>query len=184
MMKINVSRGLSMAEVVVAIFIIGLAVGPLIALLSSSNRMSNASIYEEMAVHYAREMADQILRYSSNVQEVVQDAKTLTGDSSITFAKILSDSEFRLKLEDYTSGPICIPFSINGTKLKSRIIVSPLEKVFKKRRIEVEEVDSSANSVLKTGKFQKVIITIAWKDPAAHGPDLREVRMGVLINEN
>ncbi len=183
-MKFNHCKGLSMAEIVVAIFIIGLAVGPLIALLSSSNRMSNASIYEEMAVHYARELSDQILRYSSNIPEIVQDAKTLSGSSSVTFAKILADTEFNAKLENYTTGPTCIPFSYNGTRLKTRIIVSPLEKVFKKRRLEVKEVDSSSNSVLKTGKFQKVIITIAWKDPSSPGPDLREVKMGVLINEN
>lgn len=176
-------KGVTMAEVMVAVAIIALATGPLIALLTSSNRMSNASIYEEMAVHYARELSDQLLRMDHRLSDIVNDARVNSGNSSIKLEDILTDTTFINKLEAHETKPVCIPLQVNGTVLEQRIIVSPLHKFFQKRRISLEEMNTSSNTVLKTGKFWKVIFTLGWKDPSAPGPALKEIKVGAFLHE-
>ncbi len=176
-------KGLSMVEIMVAVFIIALAVGPLIGLLSSSNRMSNASIYEEMAVHYAREISDQLLSLSTRISDVVNDAKTLTGDSSLTLASILNDAAFRAKLEEHNDGSTAVSMQAGGTVLPVRLTISPLDPAFSKRRITVTAMDTSSNNILKTDKFWKVKIELAWKDRNSGLDTPREVVMAIFLKE-
>lgn len=176
-------HGLSMVEIMVAVVIIAMAVGPLIGLLSSSNRMSNASIYEEMAVHYAREISDQLLSLSTKFSDIVNDARVLSGDSSVSLAGILNDPAFQSGLEEHHDGQVALPMQVNGTMLPVRLMLSPLDQAFSKRRITVSEVSTIANSLLKTDKYYKVKIELAWKDPGSGRDAPREVTMAIFFKE-
>lgn len=176
-------RAMSMVEIMVAVVIIGLSVGPLIGLLSSSSKMSNASIYEEMAVHYAREIADQLLRFGPRFPDIVDDAIAATGDSSISLAGILNDTGFRDKLEQHGNSTLPIALEVNGNTLPVRFILSPLDSAFTRRRLTVTEAGTSANTILKVDRFWKVKIELAWKDPSAAQTTGREVVMVVFIKE-
>ncbi len=175
--------GLSMVEIMVAVFIIGLAVGPLIGVLSSSNKMSNASIYEETAVHYAREISDQLLRLAPNLNDIVGDAQSLTGDSSLNLASILNDNGFRSKLEDHLPAAEAIPLQVNGNELPVRLLISPLDPAFTKRRITATALDTSSNTLLKVDRFWKVKIELAWVDKNSGRDSPRKVVMTVLLKE-
>lgn len=179
----NDRNGLSMVEIMVAVVIIALAVGPLIGLLSSSNRMSNASIYEEMAVHYAREISDQLLSFSTRLSDVINDARTLTGDSTLTLASILNDAVFQAELETHREFSTAIPLQAGGTKLPVRLVISPLDQSFTRRRITVTAMDTSSNNILKTEKYWKVKIELNWKDKTSGRDTPREVVMAIFLKE-
>lgn len=176
-------HGLSMVEIAVAVLIIGLAVGPLIGVLSSSNKMSNASIYEEMAVHYARELADQLLRLSPSLDDVVTDAQSLTGDSSITLASLINDSVLADRLNQYNTAAEAVPMQINGNELPLRLVISPLDKAFTHRKITATQLDTSSNGILKTDRFWKISIELAWIDKNSGRNEPREIIMSIMLKE-
>ncbi|MGM0599528.1 MAG: type IV pilus modification PilV family protein [Candidatus Rifleibacteriota bacterium] len=176
--------GLSMVEIMVAVVIIALATGPLIAVLSSSNRMSNASIYEEMAVHYGREISDQLLRLSPMLENVVIDARTLTGDSSINLGNILNDSDFCAAMEAQNPALKAIPFKVNGVALPLRLVLSPLDPAFTRRRIQAERLDTSSNSLLNSANYWKVNIELAWVDKNSGRDAPRKVSMSIIVKED
>lgn len=175
--------GLSMVEIMVAVTIIALATGPLIGLLSSTNKMSNSSIYEEMAVHYAREISDQLLRLSTGFSDIINDARTITGDSSVTLASILNDSGLAARMDEPGDSPRAIPLQVNSTLLPVRLVLSPLDKAFSRRRITISSADTSANTSLTVEKFWKVKIELAWRDKNSGRADSREVVMVIFLKE-
>ena len=179
----NARNGLSMVEIMVAVVIIALSLGPMIGLLSSSNRMSNASIYEEMAVHYAREISDQLLSLSSKFSDIVNDARVMTGDSTLTLAAILNDATFKSKLEEHADESSALSLYASGNQLPVRMLVSPLDKAFSRRRITVSELNTSSNSVLKANRYWKVKIELAWKDQGSGRDTPREVVMAIFLKE-
>ncbi len=174
---------LSMVEILVAVAIISLAVGPLIGLLSSSSRMSNASIHEEMAVHYAREIADQLLTLSPKLASVVDDAQTATGDASLNLASILNDSGFRDQMEAYADDTGAVPLQVGGQTLPVRLVLSPLNRAFTKRRVTLSELDTSSNQLLKADRFWEAKIELSWKDPNSGLADDRQIVLIVVIKE-
>ncbi|PKL41504.1 MAG: hypothetical protein CVV41_17475 [Candidatus Riflebacteria bacterium HGW-Riflebacteria-1] len=180
----NLRRGLSLVEIMVASVVIALAVGPLLGLLSSSNRMSNASIYEEMAVHYAREICDQLLSLGQRESEIVNDARIMTGNPSISLGSILNDSGFQARLEEHGDNTKVIPLQTNGTSLPVRFTVSPLNKVFSRRRITATTVNSSTNSIMKGENYLKIRVQVAWKASLSGNDSSREVNMAVFLKEN
>ena len=173
-----------MVELVVAIAIIGLAVGPLILLLSSSNKANKASIYEEMATHYTRELASQFLRMDGDIAQLVNDAKIVAG-SSVTFKSLIDNSGFQSGLSDTTkTGPYCVPFQISSNKLKYRIILSPLiQPAFKSRTVSVTKMNTGSNSVLKVGNFWKMTIKISWVDPKSGRSTPKVLTTDVVLHE-
>lgn len=179
--------GFSMVELMVAIAIIGLAIGPLILVLSDSNKANKASIYEEMATHYARELAHQFLRMDKDIAHIVQEAKIQTGNSALTFKEVLSpiNGASSGKLSDLSkTQPYCIPIKIGGKTLDYRLIVSSLiQPAFKNRKIEIVKLSTSSNNVLKNGNFWKVIITISWADPNSGRTIPRELKLDVMLHE-
>jgi hypothetical protein len=177
-------KGLSMVEIAVSVTIIALAVGPLIGVLSSSNRMSNASIYEEMAIHYGREISDQLLRLNPQFSKIVADARALTGDSSLNMDDILNDSGFSGSLEAHNTLPQAVDLQISGTRLPVRIMVSALNKAFTRRRIVVESLEVSSNTSLNTGKYWKAKIELEWLDENSGVSEPRKAVMVVFLNEN
>lgn len=172
-----------MVEIMVCVVIIALSTGPLLGLLSSSNRMSNASIYEEMAVHYAREIADQLLTLSPKFSSVVNDAMVLTGDASLNLASILNDSNLREQMEAYSDDTAAIPLQAGGCVLPVRLVLSPLDKAFSKRRITLSDLSTGSNSLLKGDRFWKATIELSWKDKNSGNDNDREIFMIVVIKE-
>jgi hypothetical protein len=177
-------NGLSMVEIMVSVVIIALATGPLIGVLSSSNKMSNASIYEEMAIHYGRELADQLLRLNPQLSDIVDDARIMTGDSSIKLDDILNDSGFQNRLENHGTTAEAIPLQISGAKLPVRIIASALDKAFTRRRVSLESLPTSTNVLLNTGKYWKAKIELAWIDKNSGRSEPRNAIMVVFLSEN
>lgn len=173
-------RGFSMIELMVAIVIIGLAIGPLILVLSDSNKANNASMYEEMATHYARELAHQLLRMDKDVPLIVGEAncsfKIVLESINGTSAGKLSDLNMKK--------PYCIALRKGANVLDYRLMVSPLiQPIFKSREIKVKKLDVSSNDVLKTGNFWNIIITIKWIDPNSGRAVEKELNMDVVIHE-
>lgn len=173
-----------MVELMVAAVVIALTVGPLLGLLSSSNRISSGSLHEEMAVHYAREICDQLLSLGQRKAEIVNDAKIMTGNPSISLGSILNDSGFQAMLEEHGDNTKIIPLQTNGTMLPVRFTVSPLNQAFSRRRITANTMSSSANSILKSGNYLKIMVQVVWKANLSGNDDLREVNMAVILKEN
>lgn len=174
--------GLSMAELVVAIAVIAMAVGPLIGVLTSSNQMSNHSIHEEMSVHYCREITDQLLRLTPKVPVIVDSARRLTGNRRLTFADLLNDAGFNRSLCGEETGDGLLAFQNMGKETGYRIYVSKMGEVFTRRKVRAELLEASSNRHLKEGNFWKITVTVAWKS-SIHEPE-RDTQVVVIIGED
>lgn len=158
-------RAFSLIEVLVATVVISLALGPLIHLLSSSNRASNASIYEVMAVHYASELGEQLQRLSSRL-------KPMTTATGKTVKQLFEDGSILSAL-----GPQATPASDPGTVLipGTNVVVfySPLHPNFVSRRLTVRPLNSTGRLLLNLGNYWDVTIGLSWKltatDQVVHG---------------
>lgn len=173
--------GLSMAELVVAISVIAMAVGPLIALLSSSNQMSNHSIYEEMSVHYCREITDQLLRFSPKIPIIVDAARKATGNSMLTFGDLVNDKGFNLSLMNKDAEGNFVELQNFGKTTGYRISVSKMDEVFHKRKIRAVLLDSSSNKHFKTGRFWKIVVTVGWR-PSPNDPE-KDTQAVIIIGD-
>jgi len=159
------SRAFSLIEVLVAVVVVSLALGPLIHLLSSSNRASNASIYEVMAVHYASELGEQLQRLSSRLRPMT----TATGKS---VKQLFEDPSIRTAL-----GPQATPASEPDTVLipGTNVILfsSPLHPNFVSRRLSVRPLNKTGRVLLNLGNYWDVTIGLSWKltptDEVVHG---------------
>ena len=159
----NKRQGLSMAELIVAITVIALAVGPLIALLSSSNQMSNHSIYEEMSVHYCREITDQLLRLTPKIPLVIDAARKATGNTKLTLGDLLNDKGFNNILADKKADANFVDLQNLGKSSGFRISISKMDEVFHQRQVRAILLDSSSNKHFKDGRFWKVVVTVGWQ---------------------
>lgn len=170
-----------MVEIVVAIFVAALAIGPMIMLLSSSNRMSSASTYETLAVYYANELCDQIKRLTPQLPTIISDARTATGLASANIETLFNS--WPTNVLEFTDNVRSIPFVCAGISLDARIVLTPLQPNFIKRQITVEPLDISDNSELNQGRYFKLIVSVAWEDDMAPGDSAREVKMMVILHE-
>jgi hypothetical protein len=137
-----------------------------------------------MAVHYGREISDQLQRLGPMLENVVADARTLTGDSSINLGNILNDSDFCTAMETQNPAVKVIPFRVNGVELPLRLVLSPLDPAFTKRRIRAERLDTSSNSLLNTVGYWKVNIELAWVDKNSGRNTPRKVNMAIVLEED
>ncbi len=162
-------KGISMAELMVAVAIISLAVGPLIAVLTSSNQMSNHSIYEEMSVHYCREITDQLLRLTPKIPHIVDSARKATGNPSLSFGDLINDLGFNQAIDADGYEGECVPFQNLGRKTDFRLFVARMDQVFNLRNVRAVLLDSSGNSEFKDGRFWKITVTVGWR-PSENEP--------------
>ncbi|MBF0543115.1 MAG: prepilin-type N-terminal cleavage/methylation domain-containing protein [Candidatus Riflebacteria bacterium] len=149
----------SLVEILVAITVLSLAVGPMIGILSSSNKVSNASVYEVMAVNYASELAEQIQRLSPFIRSI----SLATGK---TVKQIFEDPLFLIELGKTGNSPDGNPriVQIPGTRIS--LLVSWLHPNFLERTLSVQQLNpplSDPNALLKIGKFWDVTISFTWK---------------------
>lgn len=159
------SRAFSLIEVLVATVVISLALGPLIHLLSSSNRASNASIYEVMAVHYASELGEQLQRLSSRLKPMT----TATGKS----VKQLFEDPTVLGALGPQATPVSDPGTVVVPGTNVLLFFSPLHPNFQTRRLVVRQLNSTGRLLLNLGKYWDVTIGLSWKlsptDQVVHG---------------
>lgn len=172
--------GVSMVEITIALFVAALAIGPMIALLSSSNRMSTASTYETLAVYYATEISDQIRRLAPQLPDILEDARVKTGVSNLEMPSIFSWDPDELLFYDNAK---TVFFKAAGMNLDARLILTPLHRNFLRRTIDVQQLDNSALQEFDAESYYKVIITIEWEDDLTQGNVSKELKMVVIIND-
>jgi|GEM_PF-959583 len=175
--------GFSIVEVLVALAVISLALGPLINLLSSSNRASNASIYEVMAVHYASELAEQLERLSGKLGEILADARIRTGNPGLTLEDLLTDNGFTNELRAHNDQPRAVPFQAQGIPLEVSLFVSSLHQHFTERKFDLRQLNNSATTWLKTGRYWDVKITFCWRIMSSDAPDSHKAEFSVILKE-
>ena len=167
-------KGISIIEVLVAIVVISLTFGPIIHLLSASNKVSNASAYEVMASHYASEAGEQLQRMAPRLKEL----RLKTGK---TVEQILTDPSFETLIGP-GGGPSGEPYMArlpvpDPTVTDVALFLSPLDPAFTQRKFLVNRLNNTdgALQVMKTGsgEYWDVTIILAWKlqpdDPIYHG---------------
>lgn len=176
-------RGVSLVEVLVAITLVSLAFIPLTGLLSSSNRMSNASIYEEMAVHYARELSDQLLMMCPRFPSLVAEAKERTGHNLLDLATILNDDEFAKKITKPASDTMVIPLEVSGMQLPASLVLSPLDNAFLLRQVSIGPMNTDGNKVFHNARFWKATIELVWLDQTAGSDVIRGITMIIFLRE-
>ena len=171
--KIMQRTGLSMIELTIAMSVFALALTPIINLMGSSHRVSNASAFELMAVHYAAELGEQIQRISPNLKDIkLKTGKNLedllTSPSVVALlgpGGNLSGQAYMVKLTD----PADLETDIS-------LFVSPINPAFTSRRFYVKRLDNTSPSLLVynsgSGIFWDVTISLSWKlspsNPVTH----------------
>ncbi|MBF0409991.1 MAG: prepilin-type N-terminal cleavage/methylation domain-containing protein [Candidatus Riflebacteria bacterium] len=165
-MKLN--RALSLVEILVAIVILSLAVGPMFHVLTTSNKVTNASAYEVMAVHYASELSEQIQRLGPFFRQISLAASKNLKD-------ILEDPLFLFELDKSGNNPDGGPRIVKIPGTSVAFLVSALHNNFLSRTLYVKSLNkpiSDPNALLTTGKLWDVTISLAWKlspgDPITH----------------
>jgi len=156
--------GFSLVEIMIACVVIGLAAAPMLGILSSSNRTSKASVFEIMAVQYAEELGEQLLRLSQRLKSIRDatgvDIKTLLEDPLVVNAL------------NPQNPPAFAPSIIHIPGTNIILLCSPLSPNFTARVMKVDQLDTSGKQVLKNGIFWKVTIGLAWHlhstDPVVH----------------
>lgn len=176
-------KGISLIEILVAITLVSLAFLPLTGLLSSSNRMSNASIYEEMAIHYARELSDQLLMMCPRFPSLVAEAKDRTGHNLLDLATILNDDEFAKKITKPASNTMIIPLEVKGMQLPATLVLSPLDNAFLLRQITLAPMNTDGNRVFHNARFWKATIELVWLDQTAGSDMIRDITMVIFLRE-
>ncbi|MFZ5952790.1 MAG: hypothetical protein ACOYXC_18955 [Candidatus Rifleibacteriota bacterium] len=173
---------ISMVELLVAIAVLSFALGPLVVLLSSSNQMSNQSMYEELSVHHCRVLTDQFLRFTPKISRIVENARKITGNTKLNLGDLLNDKGFNNELSDPNRQRDFIPFQYLGKETSFRMFVPRMNDVFIRRFVEAELLDSSSNKHLKDANFWKIKVTVAWK--ASENEQEKDTCMAVIIGED
>lgn len=175
-------RGISLVELLVAITVVSFALGPLIVLLSSSNQMSNHSIYEELSVHHCRVLTDQFLRFTPKIGKIVEAGRRASGNNRLSLGDLLNDPGFNRELADPNRRRDFVPFQYLGCETDFRLFIPRIGDVFTKRYVRAVLLNSDSNRILKNGNFWKITVTVAWR-ASANDPE-RDTTMVVVIGED
>lgn len=165
--------GFSLIEIVVAVMIVALAVGPIFTLLGSSNKVSNASVFEVMASMYSAELGGQLQRIAPRLK----DLRVKSGKDILV---MLTDTAFERKIGpagSTTGKPFLVHLPLSDpTNTDVALFLSPLDPAFTERKLLVTKLDNTDPrlKVLKagTGDYWDVTIRLSWKlqpsDPTSH----------------
>ncbi|MBF0407154.1 MAG: prepilin-type N-terminal cleavage/methylation domain-containing protein [Candidatus Riflebacteria bacterium] len=147
--------GFSLVEIVVALFVMGLAVAPIMGLMSQTNIDSTASMYEVLAGNYATELGEQLLDLSLNRSQ--PRFKQIEADTHQSIKDLLEGLN-----ESLSDTSVTNPRAVFLPTSKIGIMVSPLDPAFTKRKITVEPVTGLTYSVMY-GECYRVLIQLAWR---------------------
>ncbi len=171
--------GMSLVEILVALTVIALALGPLIALLSSSNRASNASIYEVMAVHYAGEMSEQLQRLAPNLGDILTEARTTSGNLALTVEGLFNNLQLETAMSQVSSQPVLV--QIPNTNVG--FLLSPLDQNFDERKVTVSKLDDTGFALLGPGNYYDFKITLKWKVSPSEPTGRHSACFSVILKE-
>lgn len=161
-------QAVTMIEIAFAVLIAGLAIVPMIDLLSKSNLESTASIYEVMATNYATELAEQLLDLSYNPTQ--PRLKQLELDAGRPITDILTSKNAALSDTSVTR-----PRAVKLDHCGVHLLVSPLDPVFLRREIVV--MPYSPPFDIASGSAYLARIILEWRlpnEPAAVAAHLHE----------
>jgi type II secretory pathway pseudopilin PulG len=175
-------QAITLVEVLVAVAVVSLALGPLIGLLSQSNRQSSASIYEVMAVHFAAELLEQVQRLGPRLPAIIADARTKTSNATLTLKNLLTDTGFLTELRAASSAPRAVPLQSGGAKLDTSLILSPQTDQFQ-RWLEVDELSTTGNTVLRGARFWKVTAIIGWRMVPSEPINRYQAKFSIVVRE-
>ena len=142
-----VRGGVSFVEIVMAILILGIVVGPVIYSFSSINRGTTSSIYEMMAAQAASELLEQVRSLPLNAILETRKAGSLT--ELTPGASIPSGGKALNKLE-----------LVSGVFLFYSELPA---QVFKKRELRFEAEKRQAGNT--TVRLLKATVTVEWEIP-------------------
>ena len=147
-----------MVEILIAVIVLALLIVPTFGLLSSSNRITQISTYEMLAMQYSSELVNQII----NLSHKFDDIQTKTGKS---LEDILTDSALTSNLEQ--TG-LTAPSIIQLPDTQVSLLVSPLHPHFDKRRFFVEKLEPSltSGSPLENGNYWRITVFTQWQHKA------------------
>lgn len=148
-------RAFSLIEIAITLVISALLLGPLLHLLSTTNRESSASMFEIMGTYYAREIGEQLLTIneSPGFSRICSIAgKDLPGILH-ELEKDLSDSTREEPLR----------LALGGSKMY--LLVSPILSEYRERKLIVEPVTGPAPVIQPRMIHYKVIIRLTWDLP-------------------
>ncbi len=157
-------RAVTVVEVMVALFLLGLVLGPLVGMLSSSNQKANVSMYYLLAMHYADEMAQQLQRLAPHLDQLLAAARDSNTGRIPTLAEVLTDPTFLAELQAPASTFRVIRFRYAGKPLEGFLAVSPLDEHFIGRTIKVEALASDQVELLAVPPALKINLVLSWKE--------------------
>jgi len=157
-------RGFSMAEIMVAVFIVGLIIGPLVLLLNQSTQKTNVSMYLFLAMHYADEIAQQLQRMAPHFDQILAEAKDPTSQTTPTLRDLLMDGNFLNEVKKLDNNFTLAFFQFGAKKLQACLMLSPMDGHFKTRTLDVYPLVSQTSSILGQKNFWKVNIILEWKE--------------------
>lgn len=146
--------GFTFVEVLIALVITALALGPLLFLLSKTNKESSGSLYKVMAAHYGNEILEQLLQWESAPGFAA--LCHACGADMKSFLECLNDDPFFNSTS--TGGPKRL--KLGGIPVY--MLVSPLARAFSKREITVIPLSPDQSEFLFPGNFYQVKIRIEW----------------------
>lgn len=154
-------RGISLLEIAFTLVIVGLIMGPILHLLTSTNRESSSSMFEVMATSYSRELAEQLLNLNERPGFALLCAAAKKG-----LPELLEELNPELARTD-SETPGRIP--LGGEKVF--LLASPLIREFQERKILVEAVPAPSGKPAGEPDYFKVVIRLSWSLPGEPKPD-------------
>ena len=156
-------KGISLIEIMFAVLILGLVVGPVLYSVSTMNRGSTASIYEAMAAQYADEILEQL--------------RALPVNTIIEANRATSLSDFN------TIIPIPLTLGTIG-KLEFLpgvfLLVSEMPReIFQKRTLLLEKQTKTLEAT--TIHILKALVTVEWQVPGA--PQVKRYSASTFLME-
>jgi hypothetical protein len=148
----------------IAVLIIGVAVGPIFILTYSTTKSSKISGYEILACQYANEISSQLQRALPFMGGIIDEARE-NGNSNIGLEHIFTDSTFQSEIMEIHDFPIWVPLRCNGKKLGFSLYLSPLNKYFLERSLTINEINTSNNKFLKDKRYYRLEIKLVWTLP-------------------
>jgi hypothetical protein len=175
---------MSLVEVAVAIIVIALAMGPIINLLSASNKVSNASVFEVMASHHASELGEQLQRLKP---WILRDLRIQTGKR---IDQLLQEPAFLGALSpagNTTGEAYLVPLVPSNPIVDVAFFLSPLDPGFEYRTLVAQLLDANDPRLeifkATTGNYYDVSIGLGWKLNPTH-PNVHGATFSLILRED
>ena len=153
--------GVSLIEVLITIVLLGIILGPQISLLHTTNRYTNMSLFELLAIQYAAELGEQLQKLGPHLKDIRQQ-------TGMDLEQVCSHQDFLDPLNVQGGNPFLLRLPLsNPTTTDVGLFITPLEPGFLNRTVFVEELDSTDTNLQiwdeTAGIFWKVTVGLRWQ---------------------